>query len=257
MSSIKVLTYQNLKRAEEFIFMKTIKFLTVAFLAVSVSSCVFIENIEGYSPKGDVKKTFDVENFDELDLGNAFEINVKQGSDFRLEAIGEQRDIDDLVITNTNGELKIRYSNALRLRRYRMQINIEMPTVKDVDFSGASQAKITGFDLRNLEIDLSGASKAEIDSKVQNFEIDLSGASELELFSDSESLDAEISGASILNAFNTKTTDATLDISGASRARVNVTNRLKVKASGASSVRYRGTPQVDKNLSGGSTVEKD
>ncbi|MCU0323854.1 MAG: DUF2807 domain-containing protein [Spirosomaceae bacterium] len=237
--------------------MKTIHFFAIGFTALSVSSCVFIDNIDGYSPKGDVKKTFEVKSFDELDLGNAFEINVKQGADFKLEAIGEQRDIDDLVISTSNGELKIRYNNALRIRRYRMQINIEMPTLKSIDFSGASVSKVAGFVVRDLEIDLSGASRAEIDSKIRNFDIDLSGASELELFSDAESMDVELSGASILNAFNTKTTDAILDISGASRAKVNVANRLKVKASGASSIRYRGTPKVETNLSGGSTVEKD
>jgi len=70
-------------------------------------------------------------------------------------------------------------------------------------------------------------------------------------------LHADISGASLLSAFDFPVRAADLNLSGASNARVTVSDHLKVTASGASSVLYRGNPVVDKTVSGESSVHSD
>ena len=224
-------------------------------IAFSISSCGLLQ--QGIEPRNPEDKTFDIRNFDKLEMGNAFHINVKQGTDFKIKANGDSRDIDDLIVKVSNGELKIYYSKW-RIRRYRMEIDIEMPTVKEIDFSGATTSYIQGFDnLDELEIDLSGSSRATLSAEARLYEIDLSGASELDLEGSGKEMEIDLSGASKLNAFDATVEKATLDVSGASTCRVNVSEQLTIRASGASKVRYRGNPQVTSNLSGSSKVEKD
>jgi hypothetical protein len=239
--------------------MKNVKFasvLVMTALSLSMSSCDVLQ--QTVDPKNAVQETFDVKNFDGLEIGNAFEITVTKGNDFKIKASGDSRDIDDLVVKERNGTLEVYYRNNWRLRRYKMNIEIEMPTLKEVDFSGATEASVKGFDnLSDLEIDLSGASKATFITNAKTYDIDLSGASTLELEGKTDKIYAELSGASTLNAFSTDATNVSLNLSGASNSRVNVAQQLKVTASGTSKVRYRGAAKVESDLSGSSKVVKE
>lgn len=229
--------------------------VAITLMVFSISSCELVQ--QGVEPRNPEDKTYDLKSFDKLSMGNAFHINVKQGNDFKVKANGDSRDIDDLIVKVSSGELKIYYSKW-RIRRYRMEIEIEMPTVKEIDFSGASTSYIQGFNnLDELEIDLSGASKATLSADARFYEIDLSGASELDVEGNGKEMSVDLSGASKLNAFDTLVDKATLYVSGASTSRVNVKETLNIKASGASKIRYRGNPKVSSNLSGSSKVEKD
>jgi hypothetical protein len=229
--------------------------LAITVIAFCISSCELVQ--QGVEPRNPEDKTFELRNFDKLEMGNAFHINVKQGTDFKIKANGDSRDIDDLIVKVNNGELRIYYSKW-RIRRYRMEIDIEMPTIKEIDFSGATTSYIQGFDnLDELAIDLSGSSNATLSASARFYEIDLSGASELELKGSGKEMEVDLSGASKLNAFDALVEKATLDVSGASTSRVNVSETLNIRASGASKIRYRGNPHVSSNLSGSSNVEKD
>ncbi|WP_225309657.1 head GIN domain-containing protein [Larkinella humicola] len=240
--------------------MTTMKFTTILsafflFALVSLTSCDF----EHVGPYEEDDRSFGLTNFDRLDMGSAFNISVEQGSNFSIEARGNSRDLDDLEIYTRAGTLYARYRNgSSRNRRYDMNITITMPTLRGVDFSGASRSDITGFQgLRDFDIKLTGASRSTVDLDADRTNIDLSGASDLDLRGASGLLIGELSGASKVEAFDYPVDEAELDLSGASTARVRVSKRLEVKASGASSVRYRGAPEVKTNISGSSTVRKD
>lgn len=236
--------------------MKRALFLTtcLAFLA-SFSACTF--NFIDRGPYEEVNQSYALADFDQLDMGSAFNIEVKQGTSFHIDVRGNRSDVDDLDVYTRNGVLYAKYRNS-RSRRYTTYFTITMPTVRGVDFSGASKSTISGFtNLRNVDITLSGASKSTVDLDATNLTFDLSGASTLDLLGQGSLLDGELSGASHLEAFDYAASDATLDVSGASRARVSVSRNLDVTASGASNVRYRGNPSVRQNTSGASSVQRD
>ncbi len=239
--------------------MKNVR-ITSVLLLTALSLCTISCDVlqQTVDPKNAVEESFDVKNFDGLEIGNAFEVTVTKGSDYKIMASGDSRDIDDLVVKERNGTLEVYYRNNWRLRRFKMSIEIEMPTLKEVEFSGAVEANVKGFDnLDELEIDLSGASKATFITNAKTYDIDLSGASTLELEGKSDKIFAELSGASTLNAFSTDAADASLNLSGASNGRVNIAQQLKVTASGASKVCYRGAAKVESDLSGSSKVVKE
>lgn len=241
------------------IIMKKLNLASVLMISVmifGITSCGILQQV--IEPQDEKQKTFNVKNFDQLEMGNAFHINVVQGATFKVKAVGDSRDIDDLLVEERNGTLEVSFRNNWRLRRYQMDIDIEMPALKGVDFSGASISNIKGFDnTSDLKINLSGASKSFFLTNVKTYDIDLSGASTLEIEGKSQKIYAEMSGASTFNAFSTATDEASLNLSGASSGRVNVSQQLKVRASGASKVRYRGNAKVDSDLSGSSNVEKE
>ena len=229
--------------------------LAMIMMAFGMSSCDI--SVNGIEPKNPEDKRYNVDNFDKLEISNAFHVDVKQSANYRVFVKGDRRDIDDLIVKVSGGELKM-YFSKWRAKRYQMDVEIEMPNLKEADFSGAVTAYVKGFDnLDQLDIDLSGASAATFVTKAKGYEIDLSGSSELTIEGTGKDLEAEISGASKLYAFDATVEKANLDVSGASSAKVNVSSNLRVSASGASKVRYRGNPTLSTNTSGSSNVDKD
>lgn len=227
---------------------------TVLILVASVSCGLQREDVGPYQ---DDKRTFGMTNFDRLDMGSAFIITVQAGTEFQIIAEGDRRNLDDLDVYTRNGTLYARYHNS-RSRKYETSFTIVMPTLRGVSFSGASQSTINGFDnLNELDIQLSGASKGQFALQAREVDLTLSGASNLELNGEGVEMEADLAGASTLKAFSYPVKTADLNVSGASNASVSVSGTLDVEASGASKVRYRGTPSVRQRLSGASSVHTD
>jgi uncharacterized protein YjbI with pentapeptide repeats len=236
--------------------MKRFAFLIIyAFiLSATVTSCYF----ERIGPYEEVIQNFGLTNFDRLEMGSAFKVKIVEGNAFDVSVRGDKDDVNDLNIYTKNGTLKAEYGRNRSSRRHEMHIIVTMPTLRGVDFSGAAQSTIAGFDdLTTLEIRLSGASKVDFVGEVNRLNANLSGASTLDLEGRGAEMRAELSGASTLRSTKYVVNAAELDLSGASSARVLVSNDLNIKASGASNVRYQGKPHVNSQTSGNSTVNPE
>ncbi|MBT1704159.1 DUF2807 domain-containing protein [Fulvivirgaceae bacterium PWU20] len=66
-----------------------------------------------------------------------------------------------------------------------------------------------------------------------------------------------MSGASSLHAYGFPVVTSNVRVSGASDAKVTVSDKLHVWASGGSTTIYRGNPVVTSDISGGSSLRKE
>lgn len=211
-------------------------------------------------PMEDVR-TFNVSGFDKVDMGSAFTINVVQGSQFSVKATGRDEDLNDLEANVTSSTLKIRYKNSnwgWKNNRKQVRIEVTMPQLRGMDFSGACTATVRGFKNQgNVRLEISGASTTNIDLDADQLDIDFSGASTVNLTGKATRMEGEVSGATTVKAYSLQTKQVVLDVSGASGVSVSATEKVNVQASGASSVRYRGGASVSSNTSGASSVRRD
>ena len=119
---------------------------------------------------------------------------------------------------------------------------IESPKLK-VKLSGASDMR-GDIQAGGMSVQVTGASDYKGQLEAKSLVIDASGASNLELTGNVDDLSIEISGASDAKLYNLIAKGAIVHASGASTANVNVSQLLKVQASGASSVNYKGDASV-------------
>lgn len=227
--------------------------LAVVALALFLTSC----HTEDPGPLQEARRDYSEADFDRLEMGDAFDIEVRQGTFYEITVRGDERNLDDLEVKKEGTTLVIRYDDSDH-RRHATYIEITMPTLAQVNFSGASKSTITGFtDLKSLRVSLSGASKSEIEADAVATDVALSGASTLTLYGSGDDLRANASGASVLKAFDYPVSTADVSASGASSCKVSVADALRAVASGASTIIYRGSPTVDGDASGGSSIRKD
>jgi hypothetical protein len=229
--------------------------ITVLF---GLQCCIYVENGDGLLPRGNASRIYDVKNFTAIKMVDAFHVHVSAGDTFSVTAGGELNDLEDLQVFVQNGTLVARYSKGWFGRRQRMDIAIVMPILTAAAFSGAVNADISGFlDLNRVDIELDGAARCDFEATTKTLVFDLSGASELNVFGGTRYLNGTLSGGSRLGGFDFPSEECALDLSGAGAANIRVTKLLNVQASGASVVRYRGDPIVQKRLSGASTLRQD
>jgi hypothetical protein len=208
-------------------------------------------------PLQEDERNYAITDFDRLEMGSAFIIKVQQGEFFDINVRGDRRNLDDLDVFKEGSTLVIRFDNNGG-RHHDTYVNITMPLVEAVNFSGATNSTVTGFELDDsFRIFLSGASVCQVNGDFQNTSVLLSGASNLTMTGYGNSLNAEVSGASYLQAFHYTVDEADVEASGSSRAKISVSSDLKAEASGASIIYYRGEPTVDMKTSGSSSVVKD
>lgn len=188
--------------------------------------------------QGTVEKKFQVGSFTKIDAGSAFKITVRQGTTYSVTARAEEVELmEDLRITTQNDELSISFDDVFKRHRGNIWIEITTPSLTALDLSGATITKVLNFkDLKDVKIELSGASKLAIDTKGETMNADISGASQLNLKGKVSNLIIEASGASRVNATAAKVINARVDASGASVIELGATNILTKKTSGASRI---------------------
>lgn len=228
------------------------------FLA-SLNSCyIRVDNNPlPLSAYDEVRQDITLTNFDKIKTGSAFKINVIQGKTFKIIATGDRTDINDLDLYVRNGVLTGGYRSNSRNQRYSIKIDITMPSLLAVDFSGATTADISTFTANTFDVSLSGASRLNLDVNTPKMSFDISGASQFTPYGNSQKVTGDLSGASTLSAYNFPMDEITMSVSGASIARVDVIKYLKASVSGASKVRYKGNPTTELSISGASSVDKE
>src|SRR5688572_25071443 len=115
-------------------------------LAFIVLSLIFTScHHEDPGPLQEDRRDFAVTDFDRLEMGSAFNIVVEQGNSYSVTVKGDRRNIDDLDVYKSGNTLVIEFEDNAN-RRHDTYIAITMPALKAVNFSGASDSKIRGFE---------------------------------------------------------------------------------------------------------------
>jgi len=200
-----------------------------ALLALLSAACTRGSGVEASEVRS-------VAAFEQLNVGGPFVVTVEVGPETRVEVKGDDNIVPE-VRTEVKGEtldIGLSGSHSLKLP---LTVIITTPSLVEVDAEGAATVAVRGIQAERFEVDLSGASTAE-----------LSGVT--------TTLDAEAAGASTLRAQALVAEVAEVDAAGASTIEVKVTQSLDAEASGASTIRYHGEPTtLRRDASGASRVE--
>jgi phage shock protein PspC (stress-responsive transcriptional regulator) len=190
--------------------------------------------------RGTYIKQFPVKDFEEIAIGGAYAVSIKQGAEFNVSADGEEDDVDDLKVTVNGGVLNVKGATTFNLfgdNGKRIGIVITMPTLEGVSLAGANKAKISGFKgLSKLSVDLTGASKTDIDVETNELTVELTGASKATLRGSATTANFDLTGACKLNSTGMQIQNADVSATGASKADLGHIEHLTQDASGVSKI---------------------
>jgi hypothetical protein len=209
------------------------------------------------------KATSSTDEFSEIEVSGAFRVTVRQGDTYKAEAAGSPDDLNDVRLDIRGNRLVVRnrggsgFLSVFGNHRNPVLVTVTMPRLRSLELSAACQADVSGFHDDELRLDASSASSARLNVNVPHLEVDLSSAAHAELIGSATKLSVDGSSASSLEALNLRATQASVDLSSGSEAKVHATDELKVDLSSGSLVRYTGRPgRIEKDLDSGSTLEQ-
>ena len=226
-----------------------------------------------------VNQHFALTDFTRVSIGWNFKLEVKQGATYSVDVSVDDNIQSYLEVAKDGDTLKIGLKNGYGYNSSHLSAVVTLPELAGLtlsgasngtvsgfkagdDFalnvSGASHATLTGLVVKDLTLEVSGASRAEGSIEAGgDAALQASGASTIELTGKCLDADVEISGASTGNLVNFSVKDAHVDISGASNATLSASGTISGDVSGASHLYYTGTPTLgDIQTSGASSVGK-
>ena len=190
--------------------------------------------------RGEFVKQYSAKDFRRVDVGGAYSIEIRQGSEFAVAADGRRDDVEELDVTVNNGTLEVKGRNDFNFfnnQKRRVGLVITMPDLRSVQLSGANKTRITGFrNLDRLDVGLSGATNSEIDVTTDRLEIAASGASKVTLRGRARTADISLAGACKVQATDMTIDEADVKAVGASKAELGKVRSIRKTTLGASKI---------------------
>ncbi|MBL4678759.1 MAG: DUF2807 domain-containing protein [Mucilaginibacter sp.] len=229
--------------------------IALAFTTALTSSCKRFRCKKGSgNVKTETRKTGD---FTKLEISGGYKVTLKQDSSQSL-TISADDNLLEYIQTNVSG-------NTLEIKSKRnicgsrdITVVVGVRNLDALKASGGIEIKSDGrLNTKNFDLDLSGATKVEMDLSAAAVRAEGSGATELDLRGQAASADVRLTGSGKINALDFVVGRYNLETTGASECNINVLNELNIHSTGASDVKYRGNPTtVNTDKTGAASVKK-
>lgn len=201
-----------------------------------------------------IEDQFGLSDFDALDIRGIFDVRISQGDEYAVELLGTENEKHKYNIFRSGHTLMIDYEGSKKkfdwnedvLNQDEIRINITMPSLEKIEAEGYGKIQFEHFTSDYLDIDMRGPVTLRGEVEAKELIINLTGKSEAELSGRVTNLDADLQFASKLRAYNLEVRDAIVEVTGASSAKVNVSTSLEIDEGLASDVDYRGNPRIIK-----------
>lgn len=175
-------------------------------------------------------RTYELQDFSAIEIGGAYELNVKVGDDYSIVLTGHQDQIDRADVAVRGGALvlgsaKWKHRDKDRDGHDGVTAVITMPALDRLSVSGVVDADISGVDAGIFNVHLSGVGEVNIAGRCKR-------------------LDARVSGVGELNARSLQCSEADVALSGMGEASVFARDRVKAEVSGMGEINVYGSPKT-------------
>ncbi|MCD9015309.1 PspC domain-containing protein [Parachryseolinea silvisoli] len=200
------------------------------------------------APAADATDTEFDDEINQVEIDGLFDLEITRGDKYTLEIDGSESEKAKYRVEHHGSTVVIDYDNNHEFRAEdllkEVKIRLTLPALESLSAQGKGEVRFTGFRSEHLNIEFSGKISGHGEMEALDLTLDLSGACDLDLKGNGDTMHADLSGLSSLEAYRFTTKDASVEVSGASSAKVNVTENLQIEKDFVSKVEYRGNPHV-------------
>ena len=221
----------------------------------------FEEKMQAFEQTEKSSRTFDLKDFSKIDADSAQDIVVTFGSEYKIEASGLNKDIEQISLSLDGDTLRIRKNSPWQLcifcftRRNPLSFKITMPSLDSFKASGFYKTAISGFSQKEITLDVDGIGETSFDAYAQNLFLDANGATKTTLIGSSTLMQVNINGVASLEALDFPSQEIQISADGASRADIWAIKKLDAKTDGVARVYYKGAPALTQEIKGASHLE--
>jgi hypothetical protein len=217
--------------------------------------------LTGFIAQAQNRQNRKVDAFRGVNISGALSATIRQGSQQSVEVEADEDILDKIITEVRGGVLKVYREDKANWKLFRnknIRVYITCPELTSLEVHGASSVKgESDFVANDFKLTASGASHATLSLSTKKLNTHVSGASNVKISGRADSQQIDLSGASSYEAFDLVSNVAEVDASGASSAKIQVEEELSADVSGASGIRYKGSPRMrNVQSSGASSIKK-
>lgn len=193
----------------------------------------------------------DIDNFTKVNIGGNYDVTLIESNENKVIIETDENLFHFINIEVFNQRLNINSIHQLKSTEGIM-IEIYYTQIEHIHSTGASNIEHEGV-LANeeLTIDLSGIGAIDLEVQATKVSINLTGAGVVTLSGETDLQDTQISGAGGLRAFDLKSTECSINLSGLGGAEVFATEKLEATITGVGGIVYAGNPKnIEKQITG-------
>jgi hypothetical protein len=246
--------------------------ISLIMISVLLPGCSRFASVTGTGNV--ISKQYSFANFTAIEISNSFELAVAPLNSYSVSIDAYENLFDYVNISQSGNTLKIGLK-PISYKNANFKATVTLPTLKSLNLSGASHGSATGFkfdqdfgltesgssflnidiEAGNTTFNISGGSTVTGQLKSTDVKMNLSGGSQIELSGSANILTLTESGGGQANLTSFELQNASVSLSGGSKANIIVDARLDVNLTGGSSLNYLGNPTLGKtSLSGASEL---
>jgi hypothetical protein len=238
--------------------MKSLRVLTMAIAALRIAACSQAQMRPNVRGNGNVvTEERKAESFTGVRVSSAIDLYLKQGDNESMSVEADEN-LHEYIITEVKGGVLNVYADANIRDAKRRIVYVTMKEVNSVKTTSAGDV-VGQTPVKTDRLELSASSAGDIKLEVYAKEIDLniSSSGDITLTGEAEKLNGDLSSAGDLNAYDLLVKEADLSASSAGNADINVSERIRARASSAGDINYMGNPKyVDAHSSSAGSVRK-
>jgi len=242
--------------------------LSLACVSCSTNTVVGSGNV--------ITQTFDVSNFDQVNLAAFGEVFIEQGETESLSIETDDNIMPLLDIKVRDGELvlgmepnKIAIPSGTLIYRVTVKElgkitiagsgNFAVEPVQSNDMTlslqGSGNINLKGLTANTLSIDLNGSGNITVEGiKVKAVDTSNKVSGDIKLEGQANTQKFTLGGSGNYLAGDLQTDSADISITGSGNVTLWATNQLKITVSGSGDVKYYGKPTVDQSGSGSGNI---
>jgi hypothetical protein len=201
-----------------------------------------------------VERSYQVGNFDRLELAGAYDVTVRTGAAPSVQARGSEKAIERLLVEVRNGTLVIRPRDRKGLHlgwndEGKVTLMVSVPALRAAELAGSGDIRIDRVAGDRFDGSIAGSGDLSLDRvEVRSLKLGIAGSGTARAQGRARSVQYEIAGSGGIDARGVAAETAAVSIAGS--------GDVEAQATGTASVSIMGSGDVD--LSGGAkcTISK-
>jgi hypothetical protein len=224
--------------------MKNLKFFLIIILTIGITVCADGQiRRTVYGNNHVVKKEREAGKFTGLRVSSGIDVYLRQTGNESI-AVEADENLHEYIITEIKDGILHVYTEANIREAEMKKVYVTMKDINSLKTTSAGDIiGETSIKTDNLELSASSAGDIKLEVYAKEIEANISSSGDVTITGEADILNADLSSAGDLNAFGLEVREADVSASSAGDADINVSERLKARASSAGDVNYRGNPK--------------
>jgi Putative auto-transporter adhesin, head GIN domain len=209
-----------------------------------------------------VSKSYSVGNFDQIEVGGPFDVEVRTGANPGVTARGPQHILEHLIVEVRGGKLVIRpeHQNGLFRSGWHfngdVDVSVTVPMLRSAALGGSGDLKVNEVRGDSFEGSIGGSGGLEVGRvDVQSLKLAVSGSGGAKAAGRANTAAFDIAGSGDIDAKGVQSQTADVSVAGSGSVAANATHTASVSIIGSGDVEVTGGAKcsVTKTGSGDAT----